>query len=362
MEEFNNIIKNELKDLTIPADYKCDCFVTSEVKYNEIISKCSPSESDNEQVYIGLGPCQNFTYISNYRPKFAIIFDARIDNLIEHLMFKVIFEHCETPLEFLEMLFSRKINKELIKGKDYNANNLISVFEEGQVDEKLYIENKKIIKDYFITQWNANNDIIITLDKILDEFYRRQLTITSVNESALKNLDIPSYKEIILASNSSNSNFHFLTSIERYEYVRKMHLENKIIPILGNIIDLKTIEKIKKILDKIQLKISMIYLSNMEEFLINRYTIKNDKITSWDNKEGLLKENYLIIYEKLIRSLEQLPITDNCLLIRFFFPCEYNNRKIGYSHWLQEHITFLNRFLKLYRNEKPESIIQTYFY
>jgi len=43
-------------------------------------------------VYMGVGPEQNFTYISAIRPKMAFIVDIRRQAVMQHLMFKAIFE------------------------------------------------------------------------------------------------------------------------------------------------------------------------------------------------------------------------------------------------------------------------------
>src|SRR5262249_7056079 len=43
-------------------------------------------------VYLGVGPEQNFTYIAALRPRIAFVVDIRRDNMIEHLMYKALFE------------------------------------------------------------------------------------------------------------------------------------------------------------------------------------------------------------------------------------------------------------------------------
>src|SRR5437667_3481890 len=43
-------------------------------------------------VYLGVGPEQNFTYIAAVKPAMAVIFDIRRGNLLLHLMYKALFE------------------------------------------------------------------------------------------------------------------------------------------------------------------------------------------------------------------------------------------------------------------------------
>src|SRR5215831_3801444 len=42
--------------------------------------------------YVGVGPDQNFSYMAQARPRIAFIIDIRRDNLLQHLLFKALFE------------------------------------------------------------------------------------------------------------------------------------------------------------------------------------------------------------------------------------------------------------------------------
>src|SRR6516164_4862407 len=60
-------------------------------------------------VYVGDGPEQNFTYIAALQPKMAFIVDIRRENMLEHLIYKAVFETSASRAEFLSKLFSRKL-------------------------------------------------------------------------------------------------------------------------------------------------------------------------------------------------------------------------------------------------------------
>src|SRR5213592_1190087 len=59
-------------------------------------------------VYLGVAPEQNFTYIAALQPKIAFIFDIRRDMMLEHLMYKALFEMSDDRAAFVSNLFSRK--------------------------------------------------------------------------------------------------------------------------------------------------------------------------------------------------------------------------------------------------------------
>ena len=58
-------------------------------------------------MYIGVGPEQNFTYITAVRPRMAFIIDIRRGNLHEHLLYKALIEMSADRAAFLALLFSR---------------------------------------------------------------------------------------------------------------------------------------------------------------------------------------------------------------------------------------------------------------
>ena len=58
-------------------------------------------------VYIGVGPEQNFSYLSLTRPKLAIIVDIRRDNLLQHLYYRYLFEEARDRSHFIALLVGR---------------------------------------------------------------------------------------------------------------------------------------------------------------------------------------------------------------------------------------------------------------
>src|SRR5262249_1631898 len=59
------------------------------------------------RVYMGVGPEQNFTYITALRPRMAFIVDVRRGNRDLHLMYKALLELSADRAEFVSRLFSK---------------------------------------------------------------------------------------------------------------------------------------------------------------------------------------------------------------------------------------------------------------
>ena len=58
-------------------------------------------------VYLGVGPEQNLTYIAAIRPEMAFIIDIRRQAVMQHLMFKAVFELATDRADFISLLFSK---------------------------------------------------------------------------------------------------------------------------------------------------------------------------------------------------------------------------------------------------------------
>ena len=57
--------------------------------------------------YLGVGPEQNLSYIAAAQPAIAFIIDIRRQAVVQHLLYKVLFELSTDRAEFLSRLFSR---------------------------------------------------------------------------------------------------------------------------------------------------------------------------------------------------------------------------------------------------------------
>ena len=58
-------------------------------------------------VYIGVGPEQNFSYIAAIRPAMAFVIDIRRQAVVQHLMYKAMFELAADRADFISILFSK---------------------------------------------------------------------------------------------------------------------------------------------------------------------------------------------------------------------------------------------------------------
>src|SRR5207244_10995192 len=95
-------------------------------------------------VYLGVGPHHNFTYVVAMRPKLAIIFDIRRQNMLQHLMYKALIEMSSDRADFISRLFSRRRPASL--EPDSSAAQLFLTFDNVPTDRDFFVENLHAIK------------------------------------------------------------------------------------------------------------------------------------------------------------------------------------------------------------------------
>jgi hypothetical protein len=100
-EEFWRIVSDFSEN---DGAFDSDNFVSNEAAFQSVIPRLLQSTKPGG-VYLGVGPEQNFTYIAAVQPKLSFIVDIRRQNMLQHLMYKALFEVSSDRADFLSRLF-----------------------------------------------------------------------------------------------------------------------------------------------------------------------------------------------------------------------------------------------------------------
>ena len=360
MSVFTASLKASLEERVPASNYLSDCFVTSEAGYNDMLVRRVPTSENTTGTYIGVGPDQNLIYAGVLRPRLVLIVDARMDNLLEHLVFKLLMERADTPLEYLAALFSRELPASAVE-LALGPEPLLDAFDALPVSAVLHASTVKWIKAELVRRWDLPARYLERIDYLCGEFFTRQLDITSVNATLLANLDfVPSLREVIRARETHGVNLHFLTAPGRYGYVRSLQLEDRVVPMLGNLLSPRSVEQVNDLLRQSGERISHVYLSNLEEFLLGRYLMDNERIARRPNPAGLLSGEHGAAYRELLNRLGELDVHEDAALIRFCFPGTLNGFDYGHFPYLLGDLRLLKEFLNRWRDQLPVSVLHTY--
>jgi hypothetical protein len=271
-------------------------------------------------VYMGVGPEQNFTYVSAFQPKIAFIVDIRRQNMIEHLLYKAVFEMSLNRAEFLSRLFSRKAPVEL--NADSTVEELFAAYTSAPVDPEYHQKNLQAVKDLLWKQhkFGLTDEDEASLDHVYDAITKAGTTlgysvsdpnlagrvfttrifdtttgisdVTVVSPTGLpnqyRNLPIPgspndpevlvspprytvssfpTYTDLMTATDGSGAKRSYLAAEGNYRIVREMQQKNLIVPLVGDFSGPKAIQAVGKYLSDHNATVSLFYLSNVEQYL-----------------------------------------------------------------------------------------------
>jgi hypothetical protein len=225
--------------------------------------------------YFGVGPEQNFTYVAALQPKIAFIFDVRRDMMLEHLMYKSIFEMSANRVEFLANLFARRAPAQLT-----DASSVQAIFQSlARIPAEASLAEARL-KD-ILTRLKTGHRFTLTAT---DESRIRTIYLTFVREGVLNfssSFMSPGYAGLMTTTDRNGKNWSFLATRENYERVRTMHQKNLIVPLVGDFGGPKALRMAGQYLRNHGAVLNVFYLSNVEDYIGGGWTQYVNNIASF---------------------------------------------------------------------------------
>ena len=250
-----------ITDFSEPDGYFQYTVITSnETAYQEVIPQLTKAIAPGG-TYLGVGPEQNFTYIEALRPKIAFIIDIRRDMMIEHLMYKTVFEMSTDRADFVGNLFSRKRPAQLTA--EPSVATLFQAYATAKADPELAETNLKEI----MRRLKTVHGFALNAD---DERRLRTVFMTFLREGVVNfnsSIESPGYRALMIATDGRGMNWSYLASKENYDRVREMQQKNLIVPLVGDFGGPKAIRAAGQYIRDHGAIVNLFYLSNVEDYI-----------------------------------------------------------------------------------------------
>jgi hypothetical protein len=271
--ELSNLeFRTMIEDFSEPNGYfRSDNLLSNEADLQRIIPTLKQIVGTGG-VYMGVGPEQNFTYILNLEPRISFIVDIRRMNMLEHLLYKALFELSMDRAEFVSRLFSRERPKHL--ASDASVENIFDAYERIPGNEKLFEQNLAAVLNHLL---QTRQIPLTTGDQeqiryVYNAFFRSGPALSyTFNDSNYQGSlwGMPTYKELMLDTTNGRPrvNVGFLSNEERFHRVRNIQEKNLIVPLVGDFAGPKTIRAIGKYMREHNAALSTFYTSNVEMYL-----------------------------------------------------------------------------------------------
>ena len=262
------------------GSFRSDNLLSNEVWLQYVIPDLV-SVAKPGRVYMGVGPEQNFTYITALKPAMAVIVDIRRGNLDLHLMYKALFEMSTDRADFLSRLFARKRPEGLTAST--NVRDLLAAYMNAAYDEEYGKQTFTAMIDHLKTKHHfalgqEDEENILFVYQYFEQ-YGPELTYWMSggfggNRGGFRN-NSPTYADLMVATDEAGTLRSYLATEENYDFMKQLEARNMLLPVVGNFAGPKAIRAVGGWLKEHNAVVSAFYLSNVEQYL-NMDGIWND--------------------------------------------------------------------------------------
>jgi hypothetical protein len=281
--------------LSEPEGYfDTDNFITNETSYLHVVDTLEEDVAPGG-VYLGVGPDQNFSYIVHTRPDLAFIVDIRRQNMLQHLLLKVLIEGAETRKEYLCTLIARDCTGipddsalpdllDRIGGAPLRPEALTST---------LRRVSQTLVLDYGLA---LDDEDLEGIGYVHRSFAQAglQMRFSSYGRSGA---GYPTYAEILGSRDLDGDLESYLATEERFLWLQAFERENRLVPLVGDFAGDMAMRRLSVWLREEGLEVSLFYTSNVEFYLFGT--------PAWD---------------AWLTNLRRLPFREGAVFVRSYFP------------------------------------------
>ena len=253
--------------------YKFENFVSNEDDYQAVLPELKQTFDPNS-IFIGVGPEQNLTYISALRPRMAFVVDIRRQNMLEQLIYKVLFEMSANRVEFVSRLFSRKTPDGLTTASSAGA--IFETFDKVQPDQQFFDSNLAAAWELLTVKhgFELSEADKQGITKVYTAFFRGgpamdyQTMDIMFGPRVGKAPATWSYKALMSTTTDRRGhNWSYLATEENFRILQDYEKKNLIVPLVGDFAGPKTLRAVGQYARDHNATIGLFYTSNVDEYL-----------------------------------------------------------------------------------------------
>lgn len=223
-------------------------------------------------VYLGVGPEQNLTYIAAVRPAMAFVVDIRRQAVMQHLLFKAVFELAADRADFIALLFSKPRLPDLDPTTPIQR--IWDAYRAVPTDPDLASTNAVRFVDHLTRthRFSFTGAESAQLESVRAAFVLYGPDISTRGWGGVGRVggrrgggtfaDLTGW-----AYDDSAEPQSFLSTEENFRFVKTLHEKNLLVPVSGDFGGPKAIRAIGAYLEKRGATVSAFYVSNVEQYL-----------------------------------------------------------------------------------------------
>jgi hypothetical protein len=219
-------------------------------------------------VYLGVGPEQNFSYIAATRPDMAFVVDIRRQAVMQHLMFKAIFEMSADRADFIATLFAKPRPAGLDAAGPIQK--IWDAFAHVPTDEALSRRTYgRVVEALTKTHgFSLTADEASQLGSVFDAFQAYGPSITTRGGGGGFGGNSWTFADLTGGvTDAAGVPQSFLSSDANYRFVKGLEDKNLVVPVSGDFGGPKTLRAIGAYVRDHHATVSGFYVSNVEQYL-----------------------------------------------------------------------------------------------
>ena len=274
-----------------PGEFRSENLVSNEPMYPwpvpELVKTVTPGA-----VYMGVAPDQNFTYLAALKPRMAFIVDIRRGNVLQHLLYKALFELSADRAEFAARLFS--MPKPVGITAASSARELFDAIYSLKADEKLFAANTQAVLDllvnkhgYTLTPGDAAGltwiyNCFFTFGP--DLTYQACEAATSGGYGSGYNRfgggfggsgGFRNFADMQTQTDAGGVNRAYLANDANFKWMKDFEAKNLLVPVTGDFMGPKAIRAVGAWVRERGAVVGTFYTSNVEQYLFQTSTWSN---------------------------------------------------------------------------------------
>ncbi|HEY3131480.1 MAG TPA: hypothetical protein VGL91_18640 [Acidobacteriota bacterium] len=304
--------------------FDSDNFVSNESSYLTIVPRMREL-GIRGGVYIGVGPDQNFSYLTQIRPEQAIIIDIRRQNLLQHLLFKALMERARSRLEYLSLLFAKPVKLPSDLGKSLSAEQLVEAIDKVPGDPEVYRKNLEWVQSHIARKYrlSLSHQDWELLKYIYKNFYEEDLDIRYRSYGREFQWRYPTFRMLILERDVNHQLGNYMATEDDFLWLKRFQEEDRLVPVVGDLAGKVAMRNIARYLKDNRKLVRAFYVSNVEFYLI---------------RNG--------VFEGYVDNVRALPVDDRSIFIRSYFGYGMPHPEQVQPYWMTSLMQYIRSFLQ----------------
>jgi hypothetical protein len=306
--------------------FPSDNLVSNELGYQKVLQKLDEL-GVRGGVYIGVGPEQNFTYIAAVRPTYAFILDIRRENRLQHLFYKALFALARHRAEYLALWLGRPLRESARTWTQASIADLVRLMDETPPSPSFFRETVEracaLIERQFGVPLTPEDRGRI--EAIARSFYEDGLDIRYETHFRRSWRQFPTLRQLLLETDLTGRPRSFLATEESFQFLKRLHAEDRIIPVTGDFAGPKALRAIGEYVRSVGETVSVFYVSNVEYYLL-----QNDAFAAF------------------AENVRALPRTERSLIIRSYVGYGFSHPEALPGYFITTLLQWMNEFIRLY--------------